>query len=151
MGKHWWAAIHRRPGSTAAERLGTAVVRPGRRRGWCWAVGEALRHSFGALDAANCARGGVLGSGARQDTTCSGVHEPAVLRPLKAGAAGAAVWGGGFLGVRTRPWQARLAGGADGGPRGRARRGTARYDAVKTARVPRTADAKGTTALTSRR
>jgi hypothetical protein len=93
MGKHWWAAIHRRPGSTAAERLGTAVVRPGRRRGWCWAVGEALRHSFGALDAANCARGGVLGSGARQDTTCSGVHEPAVLRPLKAGAAGAAVWG----------------------------------------------------------
>jgi hypothetical protein len=45
------------------------------------------------------------------------------------------------------PWQARLAGGADDGPPGN----TARYDAVKTAHVPWTAGAKGTTALTSRR
>jgi hypothetical protein len=54
-------------------------------------------------------KGVVLGNGQDGRTTaCSGVREPAVLRPLKAGAAGAVVWAG-CLGVRVdlgrRAWQ----------------------------------------------
>jgi hypothetical protein len=49
--------------------------------------------------------------------------QPVGARPLRASAAGAGGWAG-FLGVCTRPWQARLAGGADDGPRGRGDGGT---------------------------
>jgi hypothetical protein len=76
-------------------------------------------------------------------TACSGVREPVVLRPLKAGAAGAAVWGPASsecaCGLGMRAWQEERT-----TDRGVERDGgTARYDAVNAARVPRRSARRG--------
>jgi hypothetical protein len=54
-----WKAGRRRPGGLAAERLGPGCSGLGAGRGGAGEVGEALWQSYGALDAANCARRGV--------------------------------------------------------------------------------------------
>jgi hypothetical protein len=73
-----------------------------------WGSCEALLGGTGPRPKA-LEKGVVLGNGQDGRTTaCSGVREPAVLWPLKAGAAGVAVWAG-CLGVRAdlgrRAWQ----------------------------------------------
>jgi hypothetical protein len=76
-------------------------------------------------------------------TVCSDVREPAVLRPLKAGAAGAAVWGPASSecarGLGRRAWQEERT-----TDRGVERDGGATwYDAVNAARVPRRSARRG--------